>query len=188
MPRMVTIVAPDSFLDERRRKGLDKSDEMWDGVIHLAPAAGSRHGYRQAKLIAVLARLTEPLGLIGGTEWGVFRPGRDDDYRIPDLSIAHPDHVTERGVEGHAWLVVEVRSPGDEAWHKTPFFGEVGVERYLIVDAESGTVHLLRNQDGRMIEQAPRADGGAVIGELGLDVRFEGEELLVRTSEGTIRI
>ena len=30
-------------LDDRRRRGADRWDEMWDGVLHMVPPPGSDH-------------------------------------------------------------------------------------------------------------------------------------------------
>jgi hypothetical protein len=35
--RVLFIEAPQAMLDERRRLGLDRRDEMWDGVLHVVP-------------------------------------------------------------------------------------------------------------------------------------------------------
>ena len=37
------LEVPQALLDERRRKGLDASDEMWDGELHIVPSASERH-------------------------------------------------------------------------------------------------------------------------------------------------
>ncbi len=41
--RVLILDAPQSMLDERHRMGLDRRDEMWDGIVHLAPPAGDEH-------------------------------------------------------------------------------------------------------------------------------------------------
>jgi hypothetical protein len=37
------IGLPEGYLEERRRKGLDGRDEMWEGVLHLVPAPSAKH-------------------------------------------------------------------------------------------------------------------------------------------------
>lgn len=179
MPTVVMVNAPDSLLDERRRLGLDRRDEMWDGVMHLVPPAGSQHGRRQARLFAPLLQALEPLGLDGGTEIGVFRPDVGDDYRVPDLTFAPPEVFSDRGAEGAAALVVEARSPNDETWDKLAFYGSVGVAQVLIVDAASRTVHLLVNREGVMVEQQPAGDGSVRLHDVDVVLRFDGDDLVV---------
>jgi hypothetical protein len=37
------LEAPQALLDERRRLGLDRRDEMWDGVLHVVPPPKDAH-------------------------------------------------------------------------------------------------------------------------------------------------
>jgi hypothetical protein len=37
--RAVMLEVPQALLDERRAHGLDKSDEMWDGELHMVFSA-----------------------------------------------------------------------------------------------------------------------------------------------------
>ncbi len=59
-------------------------------------------------------------------EGGLFRPGVDDDYRVPDQAYARPELRSERGIEGPASLVVEILSPNDETYQKLDWYGAVG--------------------------------------------------------------
>jgi len=72
----------------RRRRGVDRYDEMWEGVTHLTAAPGRRH---QRIVAALIAALHEPARQAGsGVEDGIniCHPGRPfDDYRIPDLAV-----------------------------------------------------------------------------------------------------
>jgi Uma2 family endonuclease len=165
MPTVVMVNAPDSLLDERRSRGLDHSDEMWDGVIHLVPPAGSQHGQRQLDLGAILKSALRDQGLQGATEIGVFRPGRDDDYR---------------GIEGAATLVVEIRSPRDESWQKVDFYAEVGVEQVLIIDPAIRRVHLLHNREGTMVEQQQGPLGDVQLDGADVQLWFDGDRLVVQ--------
>lgn len=181
MPTVVMVNAPDSLLDERRRLGLDHSDEMWDGVIHLVPPAGSQHGERQLQLGALLLEMLRSTGAKGATGIGVFRLGRDDDYRVPDLAFGQPEVFSDRGIEGAATLVVEIRSPSDESWQKVDFYAEVGVQQVLIVDPAIQRVHLLHNREGTMIEQQPGFLGDVQLDDVDVQLSFDGDRLVVQT-------
>jgi Uma2 family endonuclease len=180
MPTVVMVNAPDSLLDERRSRGLDHSDEMWDGVIHLVPPAGSQHGQRQLDLGAILKSALRDQGLQGATEIGVFRPGRDDDYRVPDLAFGPSDVFSDRGIEGAATLVVEIRSPRDESWQKVDFYAEVGVEQVLIIDPAIRRVHLLHNREGTMVEQQQGPLGDVQLDGADVQLWFDGDRLVVQ--------
>jgi Uma2 family endonuclease len=123
--RAVMIEPPEHLLAERRRLGLDRRDEVWDGVLHMPPMPSTRHQGLGAKLVATLMPLAERRGWNLFDEIGLYR--RDDDYRGPDVAIADPKDVTERGLEGHAELVIEILSPADESRDKLPFYAKCGV-------------------------------------------------------------
>lgn len=74
--------------------------------------------------------------LEGFVEPGIFDPAvrTMTSYRVADLGFARPEHVSQRGIEGRASLVVEILSPGDESRDKMPFYRRVGVEELLFVD------------------------------------------------------
>lgn len=187
--RAVMLEVPEALLEERRRKGVDVFDEMWDGVLHMVPPPGELHQRISTRLLVVLVELADRRGLIATHETGVFRPGRDDDYRIPDLVVAVEKHRSRRGVEGRAVLVVEVRSPGDETDAKVPFYAEVGVGWLLHVDAESREVELLQRVGEEMVPVAADADGWFNVEPLGLSLRTTAEpQLELRWPGGTSEI
>jgi len=145
--RVLMLEAPTALLEQRARLGHDRWDEMWEGILHMVPAPRSRH----QEIVAWLAELLRPLartrGLIAHHEVNLHRPGRDDDYRIPDFAVWDVAVASERGVEGAALTVVEVRSPEDESYEKIPWYLEVGVGEVVIVDRDTLTVEVFRSLD-----------------------------------------
>ena len=105
-------------LADRRSKGLDRWDEMWEGVLHMTPAPNVEHQRIVGALIEFLRPLLRNTGrgtLIPGIN--VFREASAAlDYRIPDLTFvaAGREHVlAEDGVRGAGPdAVIEVRSRG----------------------------------------------------------------------------
>jgi Uma2 family endonuclease len=169
------LEVPQALLDERRAKGLDKSDEMWEGELHMVPPPSDRHQEVGAELFIVLAPLAKERGLLPRYDpTGLFRPGADDDWRVPDQMYARPEHRSERGIEGHADLVVEILSPHDETYQKLDWYASVGVGEVLVIDPGTRRVELYRNGQGRMERVEP-----AVIEALG--VRAE-------TVDGSLRL
>ena len=124
------------WMQERARLGHDRHDEMWDGVLHMVPPPSSGHQERGSWLIEILGPLARARSQRATYETGVFRPGRNDDYRQPDVVVYTPDQVSRRGVEGRAELVIEIRSPNDESWEKLRFFAEMGIPEVLIIDGD----------------------------------------------------
>jgi Uma2 family endonuclease len=155
--RALLLEVPQAMLDERRRLGHDKHDEMWDGVLHMVPPAGGPHQKRGSRLMSRLIRLAEPLGLDATYETGVFEPGRNDNYRVPDNVVFRPSSFSERGVEGRAELVVEFRSPNDESYEKLPFYASMEVQEVLILDKSH--VDLRHLVDGAYVPTEPDGDG-----------------------------
>lgn len=149
-----------AWADERTRLGHDHWDEIWDGVLHMVPPPSYGHNDRGSRLLLLWGLLARSAGLRATYETGVFRPGRSDDYRQPDLLIIHPDHISHRGVEGRAEFVVEIRSPYDEAWEKLPFYAEMGIPEVLILDFDRAV--LMRLQPSGSYAEVEPDDEGAV--------------------------
>lgn len=154
------LEVPEELLEDRRRKGLDGHDEMWDGVLHMVPAASSPHQLLAGRLMARLLPLAESKGLLGMPEAGLYRPGPagERDYRVPDLVFALPEGVSERGVEGQAELVMEILSPGDESYAKVGFYQEMGVRELLIVDPRTRQFELFGLCGGVLATVSPDGD------------------------------
>jgi Uma2 family endonuclease len=174
--KVLLLDTPHAMLEERRRLGLDGRDEMWDGVLHVVPPPGGPHQRLCTDFVIVVGPVARRCGLVPHVETGLF--GSEDDYRVPDLLFARPEHLSERGVEG-AELVVEVRSPRDETYQKLDFYGMRGVREVLVLHPADRRFELFRSVDGRMAPVSPGHDG-AVLCEV-LDVRLA-------TTDGVLRV
>ncbi|MGI9023695.1 MAG: Uma2 family endonuclease [Acidimicrobiales bacterium] len=168
--RAVLLEVPEELLEERRRTGLDGHDEMWDGVLHMVPAASSPHQILAGELMAALLPLAKLRGLLGMPEAGLYRPGPsgEHDFRVPDLVFARPDDIVERGVEGRAELVIEILSPGDESHAKLGFYEEMAVREFLIVDPRTKQFELFRLSDRGLVPVPPDGAGTVGLSSLGL--------------------
>jgi len=162
------LEVPQALLEERRRQGLDESDEMWEGELHMVPSPGAEHQAVGAELFLVLGPIAKGRGLMPWYDpTGLFRPGVDDDYRVPDQIYARPEVRSERGIEGAAALVVEILSPHDETYRKLDWYASVGVGEVLVIDPETRRVELFANRDGQMVAVEP-VDGALVVEALGV--------------------
>src|SRR5262245_29439798 len=99
------LETPDDLLEERRRKGLDVFDEVWEGVLHMALPPTSWHQRFGARLVRALAPVAERLNLEVTYETGVYRSAQD--YRTPDVLVASPSDFTKLGVST-ALVVFEI--------------------------------------------------------------------------------
>jgi len=179
-------VVPDEWIEERRRLGLDRRDEMWEGVLHMVPPASSWHGELELDLGSVLRQLAKARGLRRMAEPGVFDPAIADmtSHRVPDLGFARPGDVSDRGIEGRAALVVEVLSPKDESYEKLGFYRRVGVEEVLFVVPRSGAFEVRTpDGDGWQVVGADE-EGWTPLSSLGAALRTRGTRLQVRTDTG----
>jgi len=186
--RALLLEVPEELLEERRRKGLDGHDEMWDGVLHMVPAASSPHQILAGELMAVLLPLAKRRGLVGMPEAGLYRPGPagEHDYRVPDLVFALPEHISDRGVEGRAELLVEILSPGDESYAKLAFYEEMRVREFLVVDPRTRQYELFALGDGHLVTVEPDADGSATSSSLGVTLStIDGPRLRLAWDGGT---
>jgi hypothetical protein len=100
-------------LERRRALGLDKFDEVWNGVYWVAPHADSDHGLLDDRVAILLHPWAKRAGLLGS---GGFNLGTPDDYRVPDRGF-HRSRPGSAYVET-APVVVEIVSPGDETFTK----------------------------------------------------------------------
>lgn len=135
----------EALLERRRRSGLDRLDEVWDGVLHMAPAPLGEHADIKQQLAELLGPRARAAGL--WPTMGEFNLGdSDDNFRVPDGGL-HRERL--RGAWHHtAALVVEIASPNDESWEKLPFYAAHGVDEVLIVDPGKRVVHWLGLRDG----------------------------------------
>lgn len=149
----------EELLERRRRSGLDRLDEMWEGVLHMVPAPTHEHGDIESQLHRIIGPLARQAGLtmIGQSNLGEG----EHDFRVPDGALHRP------GASGvwhpTAALVVEIVSPGDETWEKLPFYAEHDVDEVLIVDLTKRSVDWLALGGGeyRPVEHSGLIDLGS---------------------------
>jgi Uma2 family endonuclease len=163
MRGVVLDVSPEE-LARRKRLGVDRWDEMWEGVLHMAPAPAYEHQRIVSKMLLFLAPLLEQRGagtLVLGINVFRDRP-LDDDYRIPDLTFVAEGRESilgPQGARGGPDAVVEVRSPGDETYEKLPFFAALGVREVIVVDRDTKRPEVYRLAGPQYVAVAEDVDG-----------------------------
>jgi Uma2 family endonuclease len=183
--RAVMLDVPDALLAQRRRLGLDRRDEMWEGELHKVPPASEEHQRIGTVLIALLYAVAERAGLHLRHETGVFAPTTSDgsSYRVPDLVVFGEEARSERGVEGRARLVIEIRSPGDETLEKQPFWERVGVAEVVVIDRDSKEVRRWVRTGPRLVEVEPDESGRHHLRTLDVSMRSSAGGLIVAPTE-----
>jgi Uma2 family endonuclease len=149
----------DELLERRRRSGLDRLDEVWEGVRHVVPAPSGEHADIAQQLAVILDGPARRAGFVPAMH--EFNLGASEhDFRVPDGGL---HRKRPRGVwQATAALVVEIVSPGDESWEKLPFFARHSVDEVVIVEPRESAVHWLALMDGdyRPIERSRLVDLG----------------------------
>ncbi|HEY5261516.1 MAG TPA: hypothetical protein VIJ33_05345 [Solirubrobacteraceae bacterium] len=77
------------LLERRRRSGLDRLDEVWEGVYHMVPAPSFEHARITQQLAVVLDGPARAASLIPAM--GEFNLGSsENDFRVPDGGVHRP--------------------------------------------------------------------------------------------------
>jgi Uma2 family endonuclease len=175
--RAVIARVTDDELARRRRIGLDRWDEMWEGVLHVPPAPNYEHQRMLDRLIVVLGPLLEETGR------GTLRSGINvfhetsgtENYRIPDLTFVARgrEHViAEDGIRGGPPdAVIEVRSPDDETYDKLPFFADLGVLEVIVIDRDTKASEIYQLAGPHYVACQPDAEGWLTSAVLDVRVR-----------------
>jgi len=145
--KVVASEAPPGLVEQRRRLGHDRFDEMWEGVLHMNAVPHCDH---QDLALQLGSWLLLHWGKIGGNkafpERNVSLPGGwPEDYRIPDLVLTTTDRSDfERGthIEGPPLVCIEIHSPHDEAYEKLEFYARLGVPEIWVIDRDTKRVEL----------------------------------------------
>jgi Uma2 family endonuclease len=144
------------IIRDRRARGIDSFDEVWDGVYVVSPIADNEHQYTGGKLYVAL---DDALSRLPGVR--VYPPINVSDrpekwkknFRCPDASVFLPDNPAEDRVThwyGGPDFVVEVVSPYDRSRKKLGFYAKVGVKELLLVDRKPWSLELYRLTDGEL--------------------------------------
>lgn len=146
----------EDLIRERRARGVDTYDEMWDGVYHVTPAGTGEHGALQAGLVALL----RAAGMPGTAATGPVNIGHERNYRVPDVALVPRDRLRQVWF-AQALLVGEIYSPDDETYEKFDHYRDHGVAEVLVVRPDEERVEVWSLAPGR---PAGRADTSSVLG------------------------
>jgi hypothetical protein len=79
----------DELLERRRRAGLDRLDEMWEGVLRMVLAPSFEHAHITQQLAVALDGPARAAGLL--PTMGEFNLGESErDFRVPDGGLHRP--------------------------------------------------------------------------------------------------
>ena len=141
---------------EREASGLDRYDEVWEGVYMMAPLANTEHQGLQSGL-AVAIRTAVGWDDAIHVHAGANVSDRQDDwthkYRIPDVVVVFPGGAARDC--GTHWcggpdFCAEITSPGDRSRDKLDFYAGIGVRELLLIDRDPWALELYRLSDGQL--------------------------------------
>lgn len=163
--RAVVLQISEEELARRRRTGLDRYDEMWEGVLHMPPAPAYEHQRIVGEIFKFLSSLCQARGRgVIALSINVFNEASPEpDYRIPDLTFVAAERrhlLASDGVRGDGPdAVIEVRSPEDETYDKLPFFAALGVREVIIVDRDTKKPEIYRLAGAQYLAVQSDAEG-----------------------------
>jgi len=166
MRAVIPVVDP-HLLAQRKRSGVDQYDEMWEGELHMPPCPDYVHQSFEGDLSTYLrnhwgypkkAQVVQQMNLAhegAGADW-------QSDYRIPDFLLVTADRMNiNKGshFEGAPNAVVEIHSPGDEAYEKLPFYRDLAVPEVWIIHRDSKQAEIYVLHGGEYDSVDSDADG-----------------------------
>ena len=140
----------DQLIQERKRKGIDRYDEVWEGMYVMPSMPSNAHQLLVSDLDDIFREVARKPGLgqtYPGANVSDRRKGWEHNFRVPDLLVVlNNSRAVDCGTHfcGGPDFLVEIQSPGDDTEEKVPFYGKIGVRELLIVHRDKRTLQLLR--------------------------------------------
>jgi Uma2 family endonuclease len=176
MKAVMPVALPD-VLAMRKRTGADQWDEVWEGVLHMPPAPNRFHQDLEGSLETYLRfRWARPRGAKVYHQINLAAPGGwpEKNYRIPDLLLLTPERFSidhNEYFEGAPDVVVEIHSPGDEAYEKLPFYAALGVPEAWIIDRDTKEPEIYLLKRGQYKKQSAAKSGWVRSPGTGIELR-----------------
>src|ERR1700730_7580181 len=139
----------DRLIADRKGKGLDLYDEVWEGMYVMPSMPNNAHQKVLDDLGDILTEVVKR-GKMGNKYQGANvsdrRKGWKHNYQIPDMVVVLNN---SRAVDckthfcGGPDFLVEIQSPGDDTEEKVPFYGKIGVRELLFMHRGTRRLRLL---------------------------------------------
>jgi Uma2 family endonuclease len=145
------------LIRQRRARGIDQKDEVWEGVYIVSPEANNEH-QDLTGLIYLALQVSVGFAGLGKVLPGANVSDRVEDwkknYRCPDV-VVFLNGTTATNKRTY-WLggpdfAVEIISRYDRSRKKLDFYAKVGVKELLLVDRKPWALELYRLQDGSLV-------------------------------------
>jgi Uma2 family endonuclease len=145
-----------SLIEDRRARGIDHHDEVWEGVYVMSPLANNEHQRLTTLLASILIDVIDRPGL-GLSFAGVNLTDQPENwqknFRCPDVVTFLKGNPAQN--QGTHWLggpdlAIEIVSPYDRTREKIEFYESVGARELLIIDRDPWQLELLRLAEGKL--------------------------------------
>jgi len=151
----------DIMIEERKSKGIDRYDEVWEGMYVMPSMPTNAHQLLVSDLDAICREVVKKEGLgqtYPGANVSDRRKGWTTNYRVPDLLVVfNTSGAIDCGTHffGGPDFLVEIESPGDDTEEKIPFYSQIGVRELLIIHRDKRTLRLLRHDGHELVLVSP---------------------------------
>ncbi len=142
---------------ERKEKGIDGHDEVWEGIYVMSPEANLEHQDLAMDFANIFSEVVKKAGLgrvHAGANVSDRRTNWKKNYRVPDVVVVlHGGRAEDCDTHwlGGPDFLVEIEGPDDDIEKKLPFYSKVGVRELLIVDRDARSLRLLRQAGGTLV-------------------------------------
>ena len=150
-----------ALVEARQERGLDRNDEVWEGVYVVPPLANNPHQRLVGGLTAVFHGVIQLPGrgqVLPGANISDRGSNWETDFRCPDVVLVlnggRAVDCTTHWMGGPDFLV-EVQSPGDETEAKLGFYSRIQVRELLIVHRDTRILRLYRHNGQSLISVEP---------------------------------
>jgi len=155
------------LLRERRDRGIDVFDEVWEGVYVMAPAPNDEHQEIEMNLAQPLLEVVQnkKLGTVRMRVNLAADPADwEHDYRIPDIvvflkgssAVCHDTFWS-----GPPDFIIEITSPHDKTREKLAFYAKLKTRELLLIDRDPWRLELYRLKGNSLTLVASTAPGDA---------------------------
>lgn len=144
------------LIQQRQERGIDRHDEVWDGVYVMPALPSNPHQDLVLELCVILHQVItqERRGrVLPGANVSDRRRHWDQNFRGPDVVVilngSRAVDCTTHWLGGPDFLI-EIQSPGDDTDQKIPFYSAVQVRELLIIHRDTRALRLYRH-DGQQL-------------------------------------
>ena len=145
------------LISQRQGTGIDRNDEVWDGIYIKSPIANNEHQSLATELSGSLVTIIDWKGLgrtLAGANVSDRRADWTTNYRIPGVLVFLNETVAQDC--GTHWFggpdfVVEIVSPGDRTLEKLVFYASVETRELLVIDRDPWQLTLYRLSNSKKL-------------------------------------